>query len=583
MYIILVSLLFSCAEPRPPEGGPKDVRPPSIDRRKYSSPNKSVNFKEKQVILTFDEWIKLQAPQSQLVISPPLLEKPDLKIRNKSLVLKWKEPLKDSTTYTIAFGDAVRDITENNIVKNLKFVFSTGPVLDSLSCKGRIVDAVDGSGVSDVLVMLYKNLSDSMPLSQRPYYFSKTETDGSFKIENIGGGQYQIVALKDMNSDYLFNLPNESIAFLDSTFTISDSIDGRFRLRLFQEENLPFAKKAYSKQYGCVRIQFNRVLRGTTQLRLLDKNNATFDIQQGADTMCAWFITAVPDAEELLFELSNAAEKWTDTIKVRNEITNLEDELLQWCLPKEITAADDFSGYRNSIDTELVYVNPFKPLQLNFTSPITAFDTTKINLWVDSTIVVNKISTLERVDSLTGLVSLDTIIESTSLDTFFKLPVDSIKMNQKLGNQLLVFFNKKEAKQYKVHIYPAAINDIYERQNKDTLQGMYVVNKSEQYGSIECTLMNADSTQQYLLQLVDGKGNVLAGKLFRDSSQYSISYPNIEVGNYIFWVVEDANKNGVWDTGLYEKRQQPEFKTISKSIALKPGWENTMEINLKDE
>ncbi|MCB0640491.1 MAG: carboxypeptidase regulatory-like domain-containing protein, partial [Phaeodactylibacter sp.] len=94
------------------------------------------------------------------------------------------EELRENATYIINFGDAIKDFTEGNIAP-IRFIFSTGDYIDSLEVKGRVVDAVSGEPVSDVLVMLYDNLNDTVVRTERPFYFSRTDKAGQFKIENV--------------------------------------------------------------------------------------------------------------------------------------------------------------------------------------------------------------------------------------------------------------------------------------------------------------------------------------------------------------------------------------------------------------
>ena len=125
-FIGIIIITVACATPSRPEGGPQDRQAPQLDPKRYSTPSPSTNFKYQRVILTFDEWVRLQAASTQVVISPPLKENPKISVRNRSVVVEWKEQLEDSTTYIINFGDAIQDITEGNQASDMKMVFSTG-------------------------------------------------------------------------------------------------------------------------------------------------------------------------------------------------------------------------------------------------------------------------------------------------------------------------------------------------------------------------------------------------------------------------------------------------------------------------
>ncbi len=69
IFLLLLSQLFfcSCAEQRPLTGGPKDTKAPELDSSKFSTKNFSTKFKEKEIILTFNEWIVLNDPMTRRI------------------------------------------------------------------------------------------------------------------------------------------------------------------------------------------------------------------------------------------------------------------------------------------------------------------------------------------------------------------------------------------------------------------------------------------------------------------------------------------------------------------------------------
>jgi hypothetical protein len=212
--IVLIVFLSGCAQIGTLTGGDKDKEPPILVKSNPSE--KSLNFKGNELTLGFDEFIQLENLNAVFFSSPPLTEKPEFKIKRKNLVIKLQGELYDTTTYTFWFGDAIRDFHESNALKNFKFVFSTGNVLDTFEISGKIVDAYTLKAEPEILIMLYNQFKDSIPLLEKPYYAIKSDTAGNFKIDYIKPGKYKLFALKDNDADFLFNLPNEKIAFLDS-------------------------------------------------------------------------------------------------------------------------------------------------------------------------------------------------------------------------------------------------------------------------------------------------------------------------------------------------------------------------------
>ena len=145
-----------------PTGGPRDVDPPEVVES--DPPNYSVQFKAKKILITFNEYIVLDNVNQQLIVSPPMEEKPEVKLRKKTLIIEFEEDLKENTTYTFNFGNAIKDLHEGNKLQNFEYVFSTGEVLDSMSVRGTLRYAETLAKPEDpITVMLYSDSRDSVP------------------------------------------------------------------------------------------------------------------------------------------------------------------------------------------------------------------------------------------------------------------------------------------------------------------------------------------------------------------------------------------------------------------------------------
>ena len=135
-------LVFSkCAQQMAPSGGIRDLYPPTLDTNKLNPAipsNFSTNFEAKEIVLQFNEYFVLDKPTKNIIITPVPSQSPSYRIKGKKLIIGLESELKDSTTYTINFGDAIKDITEGNVTKNFNYVFSTGSYIDSLTFKGRV-------------------------------------------------------------------------------------------------------------------------------------------------------------------------------------------------------------------------------------------------------------------------------------------------------------------------------------------------------------------------------------------------------------------------------------------------------------
>lgn len=214
LLIITPLIYFSCAKIGSPTGGPQDTIAPVVVK---SFPmDRDTGFSEKEMEIKFDEFFELGEINTEFFSSPPFLEIPDFKIYKKKLIIKFNEELKDTTTYTLYFGNAIKDFNEGNEIENYTFIFSTGSIIDSFSVSGYIYNAATLDKIENVFVMIYKNDYDSIPYIETPYFLTKTDTSGYFFINNIKPGKYKLFSLLDMNTNLLYDMPNESIGFLDT-------------------------------------------------------------------------------------------------------------------------------------------------------------------------------------------------------------------------------------------------------------------------------------------------------------------------------------------------------------------------------
>ena len=74
--IAVVLAALQCARRGTPTGGPKDTTPPVL--LKAEPENLTTEFKAKKIKLYFDEYIKLEDVQNQLIVSPPLKYNPEV-------------------------------------------------------------------------------------------------------------------------------------------------------------------------------------------------------------------------------------------------------------------------------------------------------------------------------------------------------------------------------------------------------------------------------------------------------------------------------------------------------------------------
>ena len=206
-------MIAGCARMGQPDGGWYDDRPPQIIAT--TPADNGTGVKEKKVVICFDEYIKVEDATNNVVVSPPQLEMPEIKGAGKKIVVELKDSLKENTTYTIDFSDAITDNNEGNPLGNYTFTFSTGAQVDTMEVSGTILDASNLEPVKGIMVGLYADLEDSAFYTKPLLRVARTDSRGRFIIRGVAKGKYRAYALQDMDGDYKYSQKGEMIAFSD--------------------------------------------------------------------------------------------------------------------------------------------------------------------------------------------------------------------------------------------------------------------------------------------------------------------------------------------------------------------------------
>ena len=188
-------LTTGCASIIPPQGGPRDTIPPVL--LKANPGDSSRNFTGNRITFTFDEFVDVQSVQGNLLVSPTPKNTPAVDFKLNTVTIRLKDSLEVNTTYSLDFGDAIKDYNEGNVMKGFTYIFSTGSYIDSLGLSGKVILAEDGKTDSTLIVMLHKNADDSAIIKEKPRYIAKLDGKGNFIFKNLPPGTFYLYALKD--------------------------------------------------------------------------------------------------------------------------------------------------------------------------------------------------------------------------------------------------------------------------------------------------------------------------------------------------------------------------------------------------
>jgi hypothetical protein len=208
-----IVVLPGCANIIPPSGGPRDSIPPVL--LKAEPADSSLNFKVNKITFTFDEFIDVQNASENMMVSPTPAINPVIDFKLKSVTVKLKDSLEANTTYTINFGNAIRDFTESNPLKDFTYTFSTGSYLDSLELTGNVILAESGKIDSTLIVMLHTKADDSAVVNDKPRYVTKLDSKGKFTFKNLPAKSFYVYALKDEGGSRKYLSDKQLFAFAD--------------------------------------------------------------------------------------------------------------------------------------------------------------------------------------------------------------------------------------------------------------------------------------------------------------------------------------------------------------------------------
>lgn len=519
--------MLSCAKRGSITGGLKDTLAPVL---KYSSPkNMSTNFEGDEIILGFDEYVKLKNLNKQLIISPPMKHEPLIlpTTASKVITIKIKDTLQPNTTYSFNFGQSIADNNEGNAINQFKYIFSTGSYIDSLSISGQIKDAYEKNVDNFVSVMLYEvndTFKDSVIYKQSPRYITNTlDSLRTFKLENLKAGKYLLVALKDKGGNNRYNPKDDKIGFLKHYITVPN--DTVFELELFKEV-LPL------KTFKPIQASGNRLYlpyEGKQNFKeskpkiVLKHNNEVLETIVTAfpkkDSLQVWYKPL--KADSLSMEVSRDTYNKRFSFKVKD----LKKDTLN------ITAVQN--GVINFRDR----------FTLESATPLVKFDKSKMTL-------VNKDS-----------VAVDF---TTEYDEF--------------EQKLYVDFKKEPVDKYNMTFFPGALTDFYEKTN-DTLAFKLTTKEHADYGNLVLNLRNVKRFP-IIVEITNKKGDVVLASAYSEGST-KITFDLLQPESFTLRITYDDNKNKRYDAGSFlNKTYAEEVFYYQKEVDVRTNWDVDETIDL---
>lgn len=580
--LVLIPMFFmhSCANTtQAPTGGKKDTIPPYIIGIKPLPGAVNVPTQGAKIVFTFDEYVTIKQSRN-IFLSPPQQKPVKARLKGKDLVVSFEEPLDSNTTYTISFTGALADNNENNMFAGYTYAFSTGPKIDSMMITGTVLDCKSLSPKKDVTVLLYKDLSDSAVLKQRPFAATKTDDWGYFVIPFIADTDYRLYAIKDENNNNIYDPENELIAFADSVIRPSmtavdtipemlkyDMLDTLSCLARRSEHELLMFREKPTKQYivkkertadraAYITFQAPNAWIDSVWVKGYRGNEVITQFNILQDSLEIWVNNRRPAPDTLNISVNY---RKTDTLGVlapKVESMKLTmpkgKKTLARMSRKDIKKSDTTCVFTLDAKPEMVEQNGF---ELEFTYPIISerFDLLKFR----------SVSPRQKEEKQEFTVERD----SLNIRRFIIRPKEKLMPGYE-------YFLKVPW-----HVF-RDINGFY----NDSTEVKVSLPKDENMSCIYAHMSGVD--RKIIVDLLDEKRTNIIRSFVIDSDR-TLTFPYLRKGKYSIRITDDGNRNSIVDTGSLLEHRQPEkvrFYEINGSeyIDIPESTELDQDINIQE-
>ncbi len=512
-------------------GGEKDEIPPKLVS--VNPGNESLNVKPNTIELTFDEYVKAETPNKQIIITPRI-NKDEMQVtasRNRILI-KLNQELEDSTTYVFNFQKSIKDITESNPAENLKLVFSTGPFIDSLTFSGKVgyVFPPREKNFKDVLVGLYPLGDTTDVLTGPPYYLSTADSTGKFKISNIKSGSYTAYAWHDANNSLKAEDKSEAYAFLGDTLEITENMDGAEFL-LAKADLAKFRINRASPSGS----NFDVVINKTPVKIEVDHESLNKELfyRRNEKTLRFYHTSITNDSIPVKLNMVDSVGfKIDTTLYVKFEKSDRAKEKLE-------PTFNSTKPFLNTLTSELNFNKPV--VEINFDSLFVKYDTASIIQ------ITSEHIRFEHPDQKTKLL--------------FNIPI-----SQNIKNEnFTIWAGASTFQDVEGLINEKSIETSARRLKKETL-------------AEEVKIEVNTKELPIILQVLNKRDEVIEERYLTESN--TTIFRTLEGGVYQIRAIIDRNKNKIWDTSNMRENRQAEpvyylynpNDNNSRDITIRGGW-----------
>ncbi len=527
---ILAAILTSCATPKPPTGGPGDTTGPRVLSTEPETG--TINFDRRTFRFHFDEFIDRAGVRNALTVEPDFGIEYSISWDRKTMNINFEEELPDSTTILIKLGTEISDTHGNNLGRPVTLAVSTGSEIDSGTLQGKIRNANDGRSAEGQSVLLYRSPAD---FSKRANYYAQTDTAGEFEFSYLAEGRYKVIAADDRNRNKQWEREIEA-AF-------------------------PFNREF---------VELEKAGKDTMDVLYISRTDSIAPNLQGVG----------------LFSQNRMRLRYSEDMK-----TGMDAEVI-------IT---DSLGNRYTTAYPL-YVSPKEPFVIfaQTEEPLQENTDYRLNTAGFTDLAGNSVST--RDFAFTGTAQEDTtqqriirtngeqgLLQKDDFRVTFAEPIEQPEILDSTvvieGDVDFEDWPAMEVEQNTLLIKPQGewIEGVeYQflvwnpQSQRRTLFEPQVWDSTE-YGEIELTLENTDTTATHIVHLYDEDQNLMASREMRNSGIIE----NLPPFTYTLVIFRDENDNRQWDKGTVVPYKAPEPYYVQRSLKVSEGFTSGVRISFE--
>jgi len=536
---ILMILIAGCAVVRPPEGGPVDKTPPKIIS--FYPADKTKNFQEKQIKLTFSEYVDRQSVIENLFISPNT--EYEYYWTRKTLNIMFQDSLFNSFTYVVTLGTDYKDLKGNKPITAFTLTFSKGNVIDSGVIKGNLDKSEPNTYIFAYKI---KDENEINILKQKPDFLIPIGSNGNFILKGLKDGIYRLIAIVDAFKDGIYNIDSDKFSAAQSDIVIKNGKAANIEIKMGNiiDNISPYLDEVKAVSTKQINIIINEPLKHplkTTDFILTDSTKT--------DTLLIDYVEKDfnNNTSYQLFTKTDLISNKTYQLSINRNLLDTVDNkfsdslyfrYFQW--DNDNQKNQNLINYFSHSDSSKTYKS-FDQMMIQFASPI------------DETIDLKSVFNMVVLEVDTQKVNLN--LERISNTIFKIIPQSNL-----------------ENKNYLLSINKHLLSPQYKSTNSDSIKSYFIKVADDEKGCLVTGILQNESIyRDNLFIIMYSSTNKYMTKIVDNNWKFE----NVEPGSYQFEVFIDSDLNAKYSFGYpYPFVHSEIYSKIPNQIIVKKGWDS---------